>query len=139
MGHMTDRATMRNTMVEKRLRKIKAIESVIMKPVYAGDENADITLVTWGTTKGSVIMAMEALRSQGKKVAVITYPWIYPFPATETKALLGTAKRIVDVEQNATGQLAHLIRSETGIEVTEKLLKYDGRPWLPEEIVSKLI
>lgn len=139
LGHMTDRAAMRSAMVEKRLRKMKAIQSVIMKPVYVGNENADITLVTWGTTKGSVITAMETLRSQGKKVAVITFPWIYPFPVSETKALLKAAKRIVDVEQNATGQLAHLIRSETGIEVTEKLLKYDGRPWLPEEIVSKLI
>lgn len=137
-GHVTDRADMRNTMVEKRLRKVNAIESVIVKPVYTGDENADITMVTWGTTKGSVVTAMETLRSQGKKVGVITFPWIYPFPVADTKALLSKAKRVVDIEQNATGQLAHLIRSETGIEVTEKLLKYDGRPWLPEEIVSKL-
>ncbi len=138
-GHMTDRADARNTMAQKRLRKMKAIASVIMKPVYAGDEHADITMVTWGTTKGSVMTAMDMLRRQGKKVAVITYPWVYPFPAEETTSLLASAKRVVDVEQNATGQLAQLIRAETGIDVKEKLLKYDGRPWLPEEIVSKLI
>lgn len=138
-GHMTDRADARSAMADKRLRKMKAIASVIMKPVYAGDEHADITMVTWGTTKGSVITAMDMLRRQGKKVAVITYPWVYPFPAEETTSLLSQAKRVVDVEQNATGQLAKLIRAETGIEVKETLLKYDGRPWLPEEIVSKLI
>jgi len=137
-GHVTDRADTRIAMTEKRRRKAKAIESGIMPPVYAGDEQADITLVTWGTTKGSVITAMEILRSQGKKVGVITYPWIYPFPVAETKKLFAAAKRIIDVEQNATGQLARLIMSETGIEITEKLLKFDGRPWLPEEIVSKL-
>ena len=48
------------------------------------------------------------------------------------------AKRVVDVEQNATAQLAYLIRSETGIDITEKLVKVDGRPWFPGEVLEEL-
>ncbi len=136
MGHVTERSDKRQEMVEKRLRKIHAIQSDILPPVRVGDENADIVFVTWGTTKGAVVSAADLLRTQGKKVAVVSYPWIYPFPAKETTTLLANASRIIDVEQNATAQLGYLIRAETGIEIQEKLLKYDGRPWLPEEIVA---
>ena len=42
-------------------------------------------------------------------------------------AAFAPSTRIIDVEQNATGQLAALIREHTGILIKEKLLKYDGR------------
>ena len=46
--------------------------------------------------------------------------------------------RIIDIEQNGTGQLASLMREQAGIEITEKILKYDGRPFYPEELLEKL-
>lgn len=138
LGHVTDQAKMRSDMVEKRLRKVTSIEAMVPPPKTYGDEKAEITFVTWGTTKGAVVSAMEQMRHEGKKVSVVTYPWIYPFPAEATKALLAGSARVIAVEQNATGQLCKLIRAETGIDITEKFLKYDGRPWLPEEILSKL-
>jgi 2-oxoglutarate ferredoxin oxidoreductase subunit alpha len=137
-GHVTDNAEKRRAMVEKRLRKVQSIEAVVPPPVTYGDTDAEVLLVTWGTTKGAVISAMEALRSQGKKVGVVTFPWIYPFPVAATKELLAKAKRTIVIEQNATGQLAWLIRAETGIDIAEKFIKYDGRPWLPEELLEKL-
>ncbi len=138
VGHMTDSREKRNLMVAKRLRKIESIKSVIMPPKVYGDESSEITFVTWGTTKNATLSAMELLRMQGKKVSVITFPWVYPFPVEDAKSLFSKAKRMIVVEQNATGQLAQLIRTETGIEISEKLLKYDGRAWLPEEIVEKV-
>ena len=45
---------------------------------------------------------------------------------------------VVDIEANTTGQLAQLIRKETGFEITDKLIKDDGRPIFPEEITEKL-
>ena len=69
---------------------------------------------------------------------MVHFSWMYPFPADVTKKILFLKSRIIDVEQNATGQLVSLIREHTGIEIIEKLLKYDGRPWYPEEIVEKV-
>lgn len=137
LGHVTDRADMRNQMVEKRLKKMSAIAQAALPPVRYGDESADITFVTWGTTRGPVVAAADLLRAQGKKVSVISFPWLFPFPKEAATALLSGAKHVIGVEQNATGQLMRLIRMETGIEISERLLKYDGRPWLPEEIVEK--
>jgi len=46
--------------------------------------------------------------------------------------------RIIVIENNATGQLAHLIRAETGIKVSGTILKFDGRPFSPDYIVREL-
>jgi len=42
----------------------------------------------------------------------------------------------MNVEQNYTGQLARLIRQETGITCQRSYLKFDGRQMAPEEIVA---
>jgi len=45
---------------------------------------------------------------------------------------LQEAREVVCVEGNATGQLARLIRRETGFEIKRKILRYDGLPMTPE-------
>ena len=42
------------------------------------------------------------------------------------------------IENNATGQLAHLIRAETGKKASGNVLKYDGRPFTPEYIIAEM-
>lgn len=138
MGHMTDGADSRTQMVDKRMRKFDAMKKDIVSPIVSGDENAEITFVTWGSSKGAVLTAMDILRSAGKKVSTMYMSWMYPFPSDVVTTVLGNAKRIIDVELNATGQLASLIRTHTGIEITEKILQYDGRPFYPEDIVEKI-
>lgn len=139
VGHMTDDASFRKDMVDKRLRKLNGIKTEIIPPVYVGDSDADITFVTWGTTRGPVLSAMELLHQKGKKVSTLYFPWLFPFPAEDTKKALLHSKRIIVVEQNATSQLAQLIRSETGIDSTDTMVKYDGRSFMPEEIVEKIL
>lgn len=131
-GQVSENPAVRMAMVQRRLKKLEAIKKAIIPPVVLGDESAKTAIVTWGSTLGPVRAALE------KSARIIYFPWLYPFPADETKTLLAGATRIIDIEQNATGQLASLIREYTGIEVTEKILKYDGRPFLPEEIMEKL-
>jgi len=45
---------------------------------------------------------------------------------------------LIDVENNATGQLAKLLKMETGIGIEKWILKYDGRPFLPEELARQI-
>ncbi|NIO76779.1 MAG: hypothetical protein GTO14_00790 [Anaerolineales bacterium] len=52
--------------------------------------------------------------------------------------ILGGAKRAIGVEQNYSAQLAGLIRQETGIQLKENILKYDGRPFSPNYILTCL-
>lgn len=127
-GLVSEDPGIRKAMVDRRLKKLSAIKNVIMPPIVYGDASSQTVIVTWGSTLGPV------LEAKLKHVKIVYFPWLYPFPTEATKELLAKTTRMIDVEQNATGQLAALIREQTGIEITEKLLKYDGRPFLPEEI-----
>lgn len=131
IGHVTDDAKARVAMATKRLKKFKAMEKDMMAPMVYGEEDAEITFITWGSTRGAVVDALKLIQ---KKARLIHFPWIFPFPVEQTMKLLAPSTRIIDVEQNATGQLASLIREQTGILIKEKILKFDGRPLLPEEI-----
>ncbi len=137
-GHVAEGAQMRAAMVEKRMRKFEAIKKDMRGPTEFGKSDAEITFVSWGTTRGAILEAMKVLEAKGKTSRLVHFSWLFPFPVEETTKALSAATRIVDIEQNATGQLASLIREHTGILVKERLLKYDGRPWDPEEIVERL-
>ncbi|MDF2881620.1 MAG: 2-oxoacid:ferredoxin oxidoreductase subunit alpha, partial [Clostridiaceae bacterium] len=104
-----------------------------------GSENCDTLLVGWGSTYGPIAEAVKVLNNaQNGKYGALVFGDIYPLPRKllEEKALI--VKEIVNIEQNATGQLADLIREQTGIKCTDCILKYDGRQISGEEIVERI-
>jgi 2-oxoglutarate ferredoxin oxidoreductase subunit alpha len=139
IGHVTESGVMRIQQANKRLKKIESIKKDIRPPEVYGDTEAEITFVSWGSTRGAVLDAIDMLKAKGKTAKLVHFTWLYPFPEEAALAALSANTRIIDVEQNATGQLASLIREHTGVLIKEKILKYDGRPMYPEEIVEKVL
>jgi 2-oxoglutarate ferredoxin oxidoreductase subunit alpha len=137
-GHVTDTSEGRINMASKRMKKYEAMEKDMRAPAVYGDEKADITFVSWGSSRGPVFDAMEILKGKGVASKLVHFTWMYPFPTDAVTKLLGSAKRIICVEQNSTGQLAGLITQHTGIMIKERILKFDGRPFYPEEIAEKV-
>lgn len=137
-GIVTESPHERVRMAGKRLKKLHAIESDVKPPTLYGDADADITFVSWGSSRGPVIDAIAMLKDQGVRANLYHFTWMFPFASSQVTSMLSQAKRIIDVEQNATGQLAALIREHTGIEIKEKVLKFDGRPFFPEDIVEAI-
>lgn len=138
-GLTTEDASMRIQMVDKRARKQKTIIANAPLPTRYGDADSQLTFVSFGSTKGPILEAMKLLKEKGITSALLHFSWVYPLDGKKIKALLEREKRIIDVEQNSTGQFAKYLMMETGIEIKEKLLKYDGRQWSQEEIVEKLL
>ncbi len=60
-----------------------------------------------------------------------------PFPVTRMNEALAGVKKIIVVEENATGQLAALCR-QYGIVADHRILKYDGRSFTPDELASRV-
>jgi 2-oxoglutarate ferredoxin oxidoreductase subunit alpha len=52
--------------------------------------------------------------------------------------MLHDTGRLVVVEQNATGQMARLLRAETGISAHGHVRRYDGRPMSPAFIAARI-
>lgn len=122
-------------MQDKRLRKFEEMEKEVEKlpavNVY-GEKTAKKAIVAWGSTKGP---AKEAAEKLGIKM--IQPVILQPFPKKQFKKALEGVEKLVLVETNALGQLGKVLAG-FGVQVDTKILKYDGRPFLPEEIEEKL-
>jgi 2-oxoglutarate ferredoxin oxidoreductase subunit alpha len=63
---------------------------------------------------------------------------IHPFPADELLPYVQGAKKVVVVENNATGQLANILKMNIAShDKIQSVLKYDGNPFLPQEVYAK--
>ena len=137
-GHLIEDAETRTAMMRKRLRKMEGLRNEIAKPRVYGVAQAEITLLGWGSTYGAIREAVDLAIKDGLAVNLIHLNEIWPFPVEATARALQGAKKIIAVENNATAQLAHLLRAETGYQVTGKILKFDGRPFSPQQILKQL-
>jgi 2-oxoglutarate/2-oxoacid ferredoxin oxidoreductase subunit alpha len=137
-GKPSESALNRNAQMDKRFRKIENIR--FNTPVYknAKHEDADILLVGFNSTRGVIEEAMVRLENEGLKVNHAHIRLIHPFPSDEVLPLVRSAKKVVVVENNATGQLANIMKMNVGhAEKIIKHLKYDGNPFLPHEVYTK--
>ena len=137
-GVITESAEMRVQMVDKRARKLDVLAEELLEPAYTGAEDPDVLLLGFGTTSNAIEEAVQMLNRQGHAVGALAFGDIYPLPARELKKYFGKAKTVYSIEQNATAQLAKLIRMETGLYVTDSVLKYDGRQLSVDDILHGL-
>ncbi|MDO8578563.1 MAG: 2-oxoacid:acceptor oxidoreductase subunit alpha [Dehalococcoidales bacterium] len=137
-GHLIEDAATRSAQVEKRQRKMDGLKKEIAPPQLYGPEKADITLIGWGSTRGAIQEAVDILHNDGASVNSIHFADVWPFPAEAAAAVLAGARKTYVIENNITGQLAHLIRAETGRKVDGRILKYDGRPFTPANIADRV-
>lgn len=137
-GHITESGTMREDMVNKRMRKLEKIKTEIEEPLFIGKDNPENLIVSWGSTYGAVRETVERLVDEGVSIGALVFGDIWPFPTKRLKELAGSAKRIIDVEQNATAQLDSLMRENALLKCSHRILKFDGRPFSKDEIYDTL-
>lgn len=127
----------RRLMVEKRGRKMLPVIREIAAPELFGPENAQVTLVGFGSTESVIREAVELLAAEHGVVANnLQIRWIVPFHASEVGDLLKASRHVIIVENNFSGQFARFLRSETGFEARGHIRKYDGEPFMPHHIVE---
>lgn len=138
-GHITEDPNLRTEMMLKRMRKFEGLKEEVEEPWFIGKENPENLIVCWGSTYGSVKEAVYRLIEEGFSIGALVFGDIWPFPKKKILDLGKTAKNIIDIEQNATGQLNSIIKEETPYESNFKILKFDGRPFSGDEIYRRLI
>ncbi len=125
--------------VQKRFTKLKAISKDLPELNVYGDIKAKLCLITWGSTKGAALEAVRRLQNANISVKLLSLNYVNPFPSEEVLKFLRSSKHVLLIEGNYTSQLGQLIRVNTGYDIPEILLKYDGRPIYPDEIVNKVL
>jgi len=137
-GKPSESASNRVDQMDKRLRKLNTLQ--FKNPVHknVSHENPDVLLVGYISTRGTIEEAMARLEADGIQVNHAQIRLIHPFPTEEMLPLVEAAKKVIVVENNATGQLASLLKMNVGhADKIASLLKYDGNPFLPHEIHTR--
>ncbi len=138
-GRITESAEVRTKMVDKRMKKLELVKDELQEPEFIGNENFDTLLIGWGSMYGPICEAVDLLNRNGEsKYAALVFCDVFPLPKKLLEEKSKNAKSIINVEQNATGQLAGIIREYTGITCTSSILKYDGRQMTGEEIAERI-
>src|SRR5918996_1325246 len=127
----------RQAMHEKRMRKMEAILPLLEPPRLFGPEDAQVTLVGWGSTEGVIREAMQKLANEeGVAANNLQIKWMVPLHCEAITAIVSKSRKIIIVENNYSGQFARYLRSETGIVAHGHIRKYDGEPFMPHHIVN---
>lgn len=134
-GRITESHSVRVQMQDKRMRKMSALYQEAVLPSIFGDiQEAETVVVVWGSNKGVLEEALNAVNT--KKLAGVHFSQVYPLNKEGKKWFIG--KKIVVMENNATGQFSKLLRDEYALESTESILQYDGAPFALEDVIEYL-
>jgi 2-oxoglutarate/2-oxoacid ferredoxin oxidoreductase subunit alpha len=143
MGHIEEDPDNRVKMMTKRMTKLDTAAKEIpdeekVNFFRSSKKQADVTLVSWGSTKGPILDAMKLLEKDGIGVDFLQIRLVSPFPTEIVKQKLAGAKLLVDVEQNYSGQMAAVIAEKTMIDIKNKIVKFNGRPMSQDEIYQSV-
>ena len=140
-GHISEEPLNRTLMMEKRMKKLALVEKEVPteeKMNFYGDKDSENIVISWGSPKGAIIESIELLKDEGLSLGFLQMRMLHPLPIEAVNRRLSGRKRIIDVEDNYTGQLGGVIREKTGINPNYYILKYTGRPTSTTEMYNAL-
>ncbi|GBC85562.1 2-oxoglutarate oxidoreductase subunit KorA [bacterium HR11] len=142
LGHITEDVVLRDRMMEKRMSRLELIvreTPEAEKWAFWGEPDTDTLIVSWGSTKGVVLEAMEEIaRRTGRRLGFLQLRMLWPLDGERLAEILRRYARLIAIENNYSAQMAGLIRRETGIAIPHKIVKYNGRPMVVEEVLEAI-
>ncbi|MBN2232380.1 MAG: 2-oxoacid:acceptor oxidoreductase subunit alpha [Deltaproteobacteria bacterium] len=137
-GHLTEDLAAAAAMAARRRDKIGVIRGLMVPPTWYGAAAPETVLVCWGSACGAVFETVDRLQARGRAAAALHFSQVWPLDPAPFADRLAAAGEIISVEGNAGGQLAGLLRRETGITAARHVGRVDGLPLTPEYILRKL-
>lgn len=124
--------------LEKLYNKYRQIEENETEWEEIGTEDADVVLISFGSTSRNVKTAAKLCRQKGLKVGILRPITLFPFPNKRLQELSKTVKKFITVEVNM-GQMVNDVRlAVNGAVPVELIHKPVGAPPEPEEIVAQI-
>ena len=139
-GHPVRSPEAHKKMTEKRFRKLATarleIDNAELCPRYGADD-AEMGIIGWGATEGSIREAVDRALAAGIKVAMMHPGVLSPLPEERLKEFVSSVKHILVPEVNYQGQFAHYLAASLGIQPI-RFNKIGGLPITPGEVYSKI-
>ncbi len=134
-GRITEDLNFRTRMVEKRRGKEKFLIEQAMAPTVWPSPKKEHLVVCWGSTLPIVQEALEVLGRED--AGLVHFLQVFPLHPS-TAEILAQARTRICLEGNAGGQFARLLKAYADVEITHRILKYNGAAFTVEEIVRRL-
>ena len=143
-------ATNQQTM-EYRSRKLATLQKTLKPPTVYGDEEGDLLVVGWGSTRGAIEEAVDRIRGDGGKISSVNLRFLSPLEPG-LKEIFSRFKKVMTVEVNYSddiddqrvhpegrryAQLAWVLRAQTLVDV-DCWSKVPGIPLPPGQIEAVL-
>ncbi|MFB6092175.1 MAG: 2-oxoacid:acceptor oxidoreductase subunit alpha [Haloquadratum sp.] len=144
-GHISEDPDNRVNQVNRRMEKIETIRAELATDgdlnTHYGPEDAEYGIMTFGSQQGTVTEAVDRLNGKGHSVKMLGVSQLAPYPAEEVTEFIESVDEVLVVEMNASGQFRGLTQKELGRfgERLSSLLKYNGNPFEPGEIVEGFV
>ncbi len=124
--------------LDKLFNKVPALLAEIPGIKLHGPAEAELTVISWGSTKGAILEAMTELAAAGHSVNFLQILYPSPFPADAVSEVLEGCNKTLLIECNKTAQMGALLRAHTGYTPDAVYLKYDSRPMVPSQIAARI-
>ena len=121
-------------MVAERAAKVQKLADFMPEQSLFGEDSGDVLMVGWGGTFGHLYTAVKELQSQGKKVSLAHFDYIFPLPKN-TEQIFSNFKKIIVCELNS-GQFADYLRARLQKFTYHQYNKVQGQPFIVTELVE---
>ena len=140
-GHISEDPDNRVAQVSRRSQKLEAIRADLNADgliAEYGSDDPTYGILTFGSQQGTVEEAVDRLTADGHAVRMLAVNELAPYPREQVAAFLESVDEAMVVEMNASGQFRGLTQKELGRfgDKLSSLLKYNGNPFEPREIVT---
>ena len=124
-------------MTEKRHRKLAAAAAEAPEPLRFGDEDAEVGVITWGSSAGAVIEAIQLIHEQGGKAEMLAPKMLWPVPDHQLGEFIRRKKRVLVAEVNYSQQYANILRARYGTQL-ESVTSYGGVPFRVQQLIDAI-
>jgi 2-oxoglutarate ferredoxin oxidoreductase subunit alpha len=138
-GYRDEDPENRIRMMQKRMRKLKNAAKDLIPPKIGGDRESELGIIGCGSTFGPIQEAIAQLKDKAIRAKYMQIRTLWPFPRKRVEEFLGSLKDVFVVENNFSGKLGRLIRSQVQIPIRMKnIVKYSSQAFRPREISSRI-
>ncbi len=126
-------------MMQKRMKKLESATRDLIPPKVWGDKESKVGIIGFGSTFGPIQEAIAQLKERKIRAKFMQMRTLWPFPRKKVAEFLDSCQEVFVVENNFSGQLSRLIRSQVqGANRMKNILNYSSQAFRPQEISTQI-
>lgn len=134
-GRVSYDANNHQKMIDIRAKKIAGIAKTYPKTEIEGDILANVLIIGWGSTYGSLKTVIETMNNDGKSIALIHLRNLNPLP-NDLAQIMKQYKQVLVAELN-TGHLCNLLRAKYLIDA-KSITQCNGQPFTTSGLITSI-